>query len=117
ALSGTVAGRSEHVVEVTTLAEAAARFGLHPRAGDLLDVDGKVLRAASVPGKLLVDGRPAPAGMRLRRGDRITVVDGHDRREPLVRRVVRVSGGAPSDPQFTVSRTPGEQVIVSGALS
>ena len=116
-LTVTVAGRPAHVVEGTTLAEAAARFGLHPRAGDLLDVDGKVLRAASVPGKLLVDGRPAPAGMRLRRGDRITVVDGHDRREPLVRRVVRVAGGAPSDPQFTVSRTPGEQVIVSGVLS
>jgi peptidoglycan/xylan/chitin deacetylase (PgdA/CDA1 family) len=55
--------------------------------------------------------------MRLRSGDRITVVDGHDRREPLLRRVVRVSGGTPSDPQFTVSRTPGEQLIVSGALS
>jgi peptidoglycan/xylan/chitin deacetylase (PgdA/CDA1 family) len=116
-LTVTVAGRSAHVVEGTTLVEAAARFGLRPRAGDLLDVDGKVLRAASVPGKLLVDGRPAPAGMRLRRGDRITAVDGHNRREPLVRRVVRVSGGASSDPQFTVSRTPGEQVIVSGALS
>src|SRR5437899_5010547 len=116
-LTVTVAGRPAHVVEGTTLAEAAARFGLHPRAGDLLDVDGKLLRAASVPGKLLVDGRPAPEGMRLRRGDRITVVDGHDRREPLIRRVVHVAGGAPSDPQFTVSRTPGEQVIVSGTLS
>ena len=116
-LTVTVAGRPAQVVEGATLAEAAARFGLHPRAGDLLDVDGKVLRAASVPGKLLVDGRPAPAGLRLRSGDRITVVDGHDRREPLVRRVVRVSGGAPSDPQFTLSRMPGEQVIVSGTLS
>ena len=116
-LTVTVAGRPARVVEGTTLAEVAARFGLQPRAGDLLDVEGKVLRAASLPGKLLVDGRPEPAGMHLRRGDRITVVDGHDRREPLVRRVVRVPGGAPSDPQFTVSRTPGAQVIVSGALS
>jgi peptidoglycan/xylan/chitin deacetylase (PgdA/CDA1 family) len=116
-LTVTVAGRPAQVVEGTTLAEAAARFGLHPRAGDLVDVDGAVLRAASVPGKLLVDGRAAPAGMRLRRGDRIGVVDGHDRREPLVRRVVRVSGGAPSDPQFTLSRTPGAQLIVSGARS
>src|SRR5207244_10221060 len=32
-------------------------------------------------------------------------------------RIVRLSGGMVSDPQFTVSRTPGEQVIVSGALS
>jgi peptidoglycan/xylan/chitin deacetylase (PgdA/CDA1 family) len=116
-LTLTVAGQAAHVIEGTTLAEAAARFGLHPRAGDLLDVNGKVLRAAAVPGKLLVDGRPAPAGMRLRSGNRIIIVDGHDRPEPLIRRVVRVSGGAPSDPQFTLSRTPGEQVIVSGALS
>src|SRR6266852_4078861 len=76
-----------------------------------------VERSGSVLCQLLVDGRPAPAGMRLRRGDRITVLDGRDRREPLLRRVVRVSGGMPSDPQFTLSRTPGEQVIVSGALS
>jgi len=116
-LTVTVAGRSAHVVEGTTLAGAAARFGLHLRAGDVLDVNGKVLRAGAVPGRFLLDGRPASAGMRLRSGDRITVVDGHDRREPLVRRIVRVSGGMPSDPQFTVSRTPGEQVIVSGALS
>jgi len=116
-LAVTVAGRSVHVVEGTTVGGAAARFGLHPRAGDVVNVNGKVLRAGAVPGILLVDGRRASAGTRLGSGDRITVVDGHDRREPLVRRSVRVSGGRPSDPQFTVSRTPGEQVIVSGALS
>jgi peptidoglycan-N-acetylglucosamine deacetylase len=55
--------------------------------------------------------------MRLHSGDRITVVDGHDRREPLVRRVVPVSGGMPSDPQFTVSRAPGQRLIVTGAVS
>jgi peptidoglycan/xylan/chitin deacetylase (PgdA/CDA1 family) len=116
-LTVTVAGRSAHVVEGTTLAGAAARFRLHLRAGDVLDVNGRVLHARALPGRFLIDGRPASAGMRLRSGDRITVVDGQDRREPLVRRSVRVSGGRPSNPQFTVSRTPGEQVIVSGALS
>ena len=116
-LTVTVAGRSVEVAEGTSLAAAAARLGLHPDAGDLLDVDGKVLRAGVVPGRLLVDGRAAPGGLRLRDGDRIAAVDGKDRREPLVRRVVPVTGGLPSDPQFTVSRTPGEQVIVSGALS
>jgi peptidoglycan/xylan/chitin deacetylase (PgdA/CDA1 family)/sulfur carrier protein ThiS len=116
-LAVTVAGRSVRVVEGTTVGRAAARLGLHPHAGDVVDVNGKVLSAGAVPGILLVDGRAASAGMRLRSGDRITVVDGHDRREPLGRRVVRVAGGMASDPQFTVSRTPGEQVIVSGALS
>jgi len=112
-LTVTVTGRSVQVAEGTTLAGAAARFGLHLRAGDVLDVNGKVLRAGAVPGSFLVDGRPASVGMQLRSGERITVVDGHDRREPLLRHIVRVSGGMPSDPQFTVSRTPGEQVIVS----
>jgi sulfur carrier protein ThiS len=116
-LTVTIAGRSVHVVEGTTLAEAVATFGLHPGAGDLLDVNGKVLREGVVPGRLLVDGQPASGGTRLQSGDRIAVVDGHDRREPLVRSVVRVPGGAPSDPQFTVTRTPGEQVVVRGALS
>jgi peptidoglycan/xylan/chitin deacetylase (PgdA/CDA1 family)/sulfur carrier protein ThiS len=116
-LTVTVTGRSVQVAEGTTLAGAAARFGLHPGAGDVLDVNGKVLRAGTVPGSFLVDGRPASVGMQLRSRERITVVDGRDRREPLLRHIVRVSGGMPSDPQFTVSRTPGEQVIVSGALS
>ena len=116
-LAVTVAGRSVHVAEGTTLAGAAARFGLHVRPGDVLDANGKVLRSGAVPGSFLVDGRPASMGMQLRSGDRITVIDGHDRREPLVRRIVRVSAGMPSNPQFTVSRTPGAQVIVSGALS
>ena len=116
-LTVTVAGRSVDVADGTTLGEAVVQFGLHPRAGDLLDVNGKVLRAGVVPGRLLVDGRPAPAGLTLRDGDRVAAVDGKDRREPLVRRVVSVPGGLPADPQYTVSRTPGEQVIVSGALS
>jgi peptidoglycan/xylan/chitin deacetylase (PgdA/CDA1 family)/sulfur carrier protein ThiS len=111
------AGRPVHVVAGTTLAEAAARFALHPRAGDLLDVTGRGLRRGVVPGHLLVDGRPVPAGSRLRSGDRIAVVDGQNRTEPLIRHVVQLSGGAPSDPQFTVTRVPGEQVVVRGALS
>jgi hypothetical protein len=72
----TLAGRSAHVAERTTLAGAAALFGLHLHAGDVLDVNGKVLRPGAVPGRFLVDGRPASAGMRLRSGERITVVDG-----------------------------------------
>src|SRR5438132_10618654 len=116
-LTVTVAGRPVRVASGTTLAGAAARFGLHPRAGDLFDVDGNVLRAGVVPGRLIIDGRAAPMRERLRGGDRVTILDGKDRREPLLRRVIRVPGGLPSDPQFTVSRTPGEQLIVRGAVS
>ena len=73
--------------------------------------------AGSFRGRLVVDGRPVAAGTRLRSGDRIAAVDGRDRTEPLARQVVRVPGGSPSDPQFTVTRVPGEQMIVRGAIS
>jgi len=76
------------------------RSGCSRTPGDLLDLDGKALRATSAPGKLPVDGRPRLQGCGCNEG-------GRDRREPLVRRGVLVSGAAPSNPQFTVSRASG----------
>ena len=116
-LSVTIAGRAERVPEGTTLAEAAASVDLRPQAGDLLDVQGRMLRAGVFPGWLLLDGRPAPGATRLNRGDRVEPVAGRDRVEPLRRQLVPVPGGAPSDPQFLLARTPGVQVVVRGALS
>jgi peptidoglycan-N-acetylglucosamine deacetylase len=116
-LSVKIAGRAERVPEGTTLAEGAASFDLRPKAGDLLDVHGRVLRAGVFPGWLLLDGRPAPDATRLNLGDRVEPVAGRDRVEPLRRQLVPVPGGAPSDPQFLLARTPGVQVVVRGALS
>ena len=45
-LTVTVAGRPAHVAEGTTLAGAAARFGLHMRDGDVLDVNEALFRCA-----------------------------------------------------------------------
>jgi peptidoglycan-N-acetylglucosamine deacetylase len=117
-LTVTVEGRALlRLAAGTTLSQAAATLGLRPRAGELLDVDGKPLRPDGDPGKLLVDGRPESGQSPLRSGNRITLVDGRDQKEPLARQVVRVPGGAPSDPQFTLSRVPGEEEIVRGAIS
>ena len=116
-LTVTVAGRAVQVSREATLAAVVARFGLVPQPGDLLDVNGKALRAGAIPGGFAVDGQRASGQARLRSGDRVTVVDGRDRKEPLVRSVVREPGGAPSDPQFSVDRVPGEQVVVRGAVS
>jgi hypothetical protein len=55
---------------------AAAEMGLRPRAGNLLDVEGELLRRGPVPDRLLLDGEPAAADTRLRSDDRIRVVDG-----------------------------------------
>lgn len=116
-LAVAVAGKREQVPKGTTLGQAAALFGLRPRAGDLFDVEGGLLRRGAVPGRLLLDGEPAPTETRLRDGDRISVVNGRDRREPLSRQVVRAAGGIPADPQFTLARTPGSELVIRGAIS
>src|SRR5262249_17004068 len=112
-----IAGRDEQVTEGTTLAGAASAFDLRPKPGNLLDVQGAVLRAGAFPGSLLLNGRSAPRSTKLHQGDRITLTDGRDHTEPLRRRIVSVPKGVPSNPQFFLSRTPGVQVVARGALS
>jgi peptidoglycan/xylan/chitin deacetylase (PgdA/CDA1 family) len=116
-VSITIAGKHEQVPAGTTLAEAAALFRLRPPAGSLLDVHGSVLRRRVFPGSLLLDGRHAPGATRLRSGNRVESVPGHDRTEALRHQLVPVPGGTFSDPQFLLSRTPGVDVIVRGAFS
>jgi peptidoglycan/xylan/chitin deacetylase (PgdA/CDA1 family) len=112
-----VEGRPVRLATGTTLAEASAMFRLRPQAGELLDIAGRPLRPDGQPGQVLLDGRPEPGATPLRSGDRIGVVAGSDRREPLARLVVPVPGGEPGDPQFTLSTAPGRQVVVRGAIS
>jgi peptidoglycan/xylan/chitin deacetylase (PgdA/CDA1 family) len=116
-LTVVAAGRTVRLSAGTTLGQAAAQLPLRPRAGDLVDVEGRLLRRGAVPGALLLDRRRAAAETRLRDGDRLAVVAARDRREPLARQVVHVPGGMPAEPQFLLARTPGNQVIVRGAIS
>lgn len=117
----TIAIRVRAVDEVvprgTTLAEAADRFGLHPDAGDLLDVRGDVFRADRYPGRVLVNGRRARSTTELEQGDVLRVVDGRDRREPRSLFSVPFPGGLPSDPEFTLALTPGAQELERGRMS
>jgi peptidoglycan/xylan/chitin deacetylase (PgdA/CDA1 family) len=110
-------GRSVQFPEGTTLWRAAALQRLRPRAGDLLDVRGRVLWRGPFGGKILLNGAPAAPTTRLRPGDRIGVVNGRDRRESLTREVVKVRGGLTANPQFILARTAGSQVVVRGAIS
>jgi peptidoglycan/xylan/chitin deacetylase (PgdA/CDA1 family) len=116
-LSVTIAGRVEQVREGTTLAEAAAIFRLRPRAGNLLDVQGRLLRVAAFPGWLLLDGRRASGATRLRDRDRVELAHGRDRTERLTRETVPVRDGLPSDPQFSLARMSGVEIVTRGALS
>ncbi len=107
-----ISGADEHVAAGTTVKEAAARFDLHPTAGNLLDVEGAVLRRGVYPGRILLNGRAAPGTVTLHDGDRLRVVDGRSHREPTRRVFVRVPGGVPANPQFTLSRAPGQTMDV-----
>ena len=110
-------GRTVHVRQGTTLGELMTQFALRPHAGDVLDVNGRPVRRGAVLGKVLVDGRPAALALGLRAGDSVTIVDGRSRREALTRRVTRIRGGMPTDPQFNVAYARGEEIVVRGALS
>jgi peptidoglycan/xylan/chitin deacetylase (PgdA/CDA1 family) len=112
-----VEGVERQVATGTTLARATQELGLQPRAGDLLDVQGHVLRAAAYPGRILLDGKAAPPGTKLASGDFLQVVDGVDRREPSTVSYVRVRAGMPANPQFTLATTPGEQELERGNIS
>ncbi|MGH3083950.1 MAG: polysaccharide deacetylase family protein [Gaiellaceae bacterium] len=112
-----IRGLEEAVPAGTTRSEAAERFGLRPVAGDLLDVQGGILRQNAYPGRVLVNGRAAPGRTRLEDGDRLRVVDGRSRREPSTHFFVRIPGGMPSNPQFSLARTPGERELERGRIS
>jgi len=111
-----VRGLEEAVTQGTTLVEAAERFGLRPASGDLLDVQGGVLKRGAFPGRLLLNHEVAAAPSELEEDDRLRVVDGESRREPTMHVFVRVPGGIPANPQFTLARAPGVE-IERGRLS
>lgn len=114
-----VDGASVSVPGDSTLALAAERLDLAPGRGNLLDLRGVVLEPNAIAGTLLLNGRVAPPTTRLRDGDRIEVVPGRDRREPVDRVVVNLAGGVPSDPQYTLARSRRAQVLrgrVSGVI-
>jgi peptidoglycan/xylan/chitin deacetylase (PgdA/CDA1 family) len=113
----TVDGADRAVVAGSTLADAVRDLELRPRPGDLVDVSGLTLRAGVYPGSITVDGIPAAAAPPLRTGDRLRLVPGPDRTEPVTTRRVPVPGGLPANPEYTLGRVPGEQVTVTGRIS
>jgi peptidoglycan/xylan/chitin deacetylase (PgdA/CDA1 family) len=116
-ISIVVSGRVEQVADGTTLGRAAEIFHLRARSGNLVDVQGTVLRSGAFPGRVLIDGRQAAHNTRLRVGDAIRLVAGRDHTEPLHRRLLPVRNGIPGNPQISLTRTPGMEVIVEGAIS
>jgi peptidoglycan/xylan/chitin deacetylase (PgdA/CDA1 family) len=100
----------------TTLQQLVGRFHIQTPTGSLRAVDGTVLKAGISQGRLLFNSRTPPGGLKLRAGDVITLVPGKDRTEPTVRDVIKTDGG-PTNPQFSLGGAPGEEIVVSGAIS
>jgi len=112
-----VQGSVYYIPAGTTFDQLVGRLSLAPQAGNLVDVQGQILRAAAYPGALLLDGRRQPVDVPLEAGDDIAVVNGKDRSEPLERETTRIPGGSPGNPQFFLGVAPGVQVITRGAIS
>ncbi|HEV8650363.1 MAG TPA: polysaccharide deacetylase family protein [Actinomycetes bacterium] len=113
-----VLGRRRLLPAGTTLAGCVAQLGLRPPAGSLLAVDRTVLRPAVYPGRVLLNGRPAPAATPLERDDRVTLLAGRDRVEPVRRTLLPPVGpDQPRNPQGTLVTGPGHEVLTSGSIS
>ncbi len=113
----TVGGHATYAVAGATVAQLAARDGLHPRAGSLVSVSGGVLTPDRYPGGIEVDGRQASPATVLAAGNRLTVVDGVDHREPVRTVLTPSPTGEPPSPEYTLGRAPGMVVQVVGKIS
>jgi peptidoglycan/xylan/chitin deacetylase (PgdA/CDA1 family) len=111
-----VEGRSRSLPAGLTVGQALRRLEL-PAAGDLLAVDHSVLRKRAYPPTVLVNGQPTPAIRRLRRGDRVTVVRGRTRIEPVTRVTQLLTAVQPGNPIRSLPTGPARAVWERGKLS
>src|SRR4051794_24570220 len=77
-----VNGSYRDVAAGTTLGKLITDASLQPAAGRLLAVDGSTLEHRAYPGRVLLNGRPAPRSRPLATGDRVSIVEGRDHTEP-----------------------------------
>lgn len=113
----TVQHRAEVVPPGTTFGDVIADRHLHATTGRLLSVAGDVLDADADPGRILLDGAGAPRSQRVVSGDRIVVVSGTDRVEPVIHTRVRLPGLHPGDPERTLATYPITQIHAKGKIS
>jgi peptidoglycan/xylan/chitin deacetylase (PgdA/CDA1 family) len=110
-------GKAELISPGSALKDVVQRFDLKPTAGDLVDVEGKVLSKGVFPGQILVNGAVVPETTPIHTGDVITLQPGKDKRERLVKQIIEIPGGQIPNPQFFLGTAPGEQVLLFGKTS
>jgi peptidoglycan-N-acetylglucosamine deacetylase len=113
----TIDGKPDLEPAGSTFGAVIANRRLHVRNGRLLSVTGAVLDEDVNPGRVVLNGAPAPLSRPLVDGDRIMIEGGTDRTEPVTREVVRLSGHHPGDPEFTLATYPVTQISETGRIS
>jgi peptidoglycan/xylan/chitin deacetylase (PgdA/CDA1 family)/sulfur carrier protein ThiS len=109
-------GEALQVAPGTTLGTLLTAAARRPEAGHLLAVDGAVLERKAYPGRIELNGRVATRSTVLRTGDRIRIVDGTDKTEPMVRIVRNVSPRV-GDPERTLTVYPTRRITIQGRVS
>ena len=109
-------GRSRSLPAGLTVAQALERIG-RPAAGDLLAVDHSVLHKGAYPPTVLVNGQPVPGTRRLQRGERVTIVPGRSRIEPVTRVSQQLAANRPGNPMRSLSTGPAQAVLDRGQQS
>jgi peptidoglycan-N-acetylglucosamine deacetylase len=109
-------GRSRSLPAGLTVAQALEHIG-RPAAGDLLAVDHSVLHKGAYPPTVLVNGQPMPATRRLHRGDRVTIVPGRSRIEPVTRVSQQLAANRPGNPMRSLATGPAQAVLDRGQQS
>jgi len=109
-------GRTRSLPAGLTVAQALEHIG-RPAAGDLLAVDHSVLHKGAYPPTVLVNGQPVPGTRRLQRGDRVTIVPGRSRIEPVTRVSQQLAANRPGNPMRSLSTGPAQAVLDRGQQS
>ena len=109
-------GRSRSLPAGLTVSQALEHIG-RPAAGDLLAVDHSVLHKGAYPPTVLVNGQPVPGTRRLQRGDRVTIVPGRSRIEPVTRVSQQLAANRPGNPMRSLSTGPAQAVLDQGQQS
>lgn len=119
----TVDGESKSVHSGTTVGELDDAGVLAGAAGNLIGIDGSVVRAGGgEPAAILRNGRPARASQRLYPGDTIVSSSGTDRRESIITTEVavpfktRIEGSGPLT-ELRELGSPGIRRVTRGEIS
>ncbi len=118
-----VNGQNVRIRRGSTVAEVMRQLGISARAGDLLDVRGRVFKkGGGEPPVYQVDGDAVNLGYVVEGGQRVRLADGKTLREPTVRRIELIEGGTKltGSGSFVVVSDPGRpgiRRIVRGKLS